>query len=84
MDPSLVADLEHWHHDVFRAAWRNPATREKFVYFTRGPDGRFARMHVEWSLRHDYLPVGIYPAGYTRTTVFERTGPRHDPLMTPP
>jgi hypothetical protein len=83
-DPDMVANLEHWHHDTFRAVWRNPALGEKFVYFTAGPHGEIDRLHVEWSLRHDFLPVGIYPSQYTRTTVFERTDAPARPLMTPP
>jgi hypothetical protein len=38
-DETQVLDLEHWHHDTFRASWRNPAQREKFVWFGRGEDG---------------------------------------------
>jgi hypothetical protein len=71
-DDSLIADLEHWHHDTYRAVWRNRAQREKFVHFTRGRDGGAEAMHVTFYLRHDYLPVGIYPAYYQRTVTFER------------
>jgi CubicO group peptidase (beta-lactamase class C family) len=73
-DETQVLDLEHWHHDTFRAAWRNPAQREKFVWFGRGEDGGIQTLHVRWHLRHDVLQVGIYPAWYTRETTFVRSG----------
>jgi CubicO group peptidase (beta-lactamase class C family) len=80
-DDSLIADLEHWHHDTYRAIWRNRAQREKFVHFTRDRDGTPAAIHVTFYLRHDYLPVGIYPAAYQRTVSFDRVDEqaRHDP-----
>jgi len=71
-DETQVMDLEHWHHDTFRGVWRNPAQREKFVWFSRGADGSMDRLHVHWTLRPDLLQVGIYPSGYTREAVFER------------
>jgi CubicO group peptidase (beta-lactamase class C family) len=74
-DDTQVLDLEHWHHDTFRAAWRNPAQREKFVWFTRGEDGSIEALHVRWHLRHDVLQVGIYPAWYTRVATFRRATP---------
>ena len=71
-DPEQVADLEHWHHDTFRAVWRNRAMREEFVWFTRGRDGGIDRLHIDWSLRPDVLQVGAYPAAYRRTATFKR------------
>lgn len=32
--PDYVADLEHWHHDTFRAVWRRPGFGRSFVTFT--------------------------------------------------
>ncbi len=32
--PDYVADLEHWHHDTFRAAWRRPGYGTDFVTFS--------------------------------------------------
>jgi hypothetical protein len=32
--PEYVADLEHWHDDVFRAVWRRPGAGDAFVTFT--------------------------------------------------
>jgi CubicO group peptidase (beta-lactamase class C family) len=65
-DPDMVADLEHWHHDTFRAVWRNRSMREEFVHFTRDRDGRVDALHIEWVLRPQLLQVGAYPSGYTR------------------
>jgi len=72
-DDTQVLDLEHWHHDTFRAVWRNPAQREKFVWFTRGEGGAIDALHVRWNLRHDVIQVGVYPAWYTREAIFHRT-----------
>jgi CubicO group peptidase (beta-lactamase class C family) len=71
-DETLVADLEHWHHDTFRAAWRNPAQREKFVWFDLDPDGRPGTLNVEFTLRPALLQVGIYPSDYSRVVEFRR------------
>ena len=71
-DESQTLELEHWHHDTFRASYRNPAQREKFVWFTRGEDGAVDTLHVRWTLRPDLLQVGLYPAWYTREVSFGR------------
>lgn len=71
-DALQVADLEHWHHDTFRAVWRNRAMREEFVWFTRGRDGGFDQLHIDWNLRPDLLQVGAYPSSYRRTASFVR------------
>jgi CubicO group peptidase (beta-lactamase class C family) len=71
-DSTQTLDLEHWHYDTFRASWRNPAQREKFVWFSRGEDGGIEALHIRWHLRHDVIQVGIYPAYYTRETTFRR------------
>jgi CubicO group peptidase (beta-lactamase class C family) len=71
-DPDMVADLEHWHHDTFRAVWRNSSIREEFVRFTRGWDGEIDALHVEWVLRPLLLQVGAYPSNYTREARLER------------
>ena len=67
-----VADLEHWHHDTFRAIWRNPAMREEFVWFTRGPTGEIDELHIDWNLRAAMLQVGAYPSSYRRVATFKR------------
>ncbi len=71
-DPEMVADLEHWHHDTFRAVWRRPEMREEFVRFTRGWDGGVDALHIEWVLRPRLLQVGAYPSNYTREGTLKR------------
>ncbi len=71
-DDSLIADLEHWHYDTFRAIWRNPAQREKFVWFDLDRTGEAATLNVEFNLRPDLLQVGAYPSGFTRVVRFKR------------
>ena len=71
-DPEQVADLEHWHHDTFRAVWRNPAMREEFVWFTRGREGTVDQLHIDWNLRPAVLQVGAYPSPYRRVASFKR------------
>lgn len=73
-DDTLIADLEHWHHDTFRAVWRNPAQREKFVWFDLDPDGEPGTLNVEFTLRPVLLQVGIYPSDYARVVPFRRDG----------
>lgn len=68
----LVADLEHWHYETFRAVWRNPAQREEFAFFTLGMDGAPDELHIEFVLRPMLLQVGAYPSSYTRTVSFQR------------
>ena len=71
-DPDMVADLEHWHHDTFRAVWRNRSIREEFVRFTRGWEGEVDALHIEWVLRPMLLQAGAYPSGYTREATLKR------------
>lgn len=73
-DDLQVADLEHWHHDTFRAVWRNRAMREEFVWFTRGRDGGIDQLHIDWNLRPELLQVGAYPSSYRRVASFVREG----------
>lgn len=68
----VVADLEHWHHDTYRAVWRNRAQREEFVYFSVGKDAQIEALNIEFSLRPLLLQVGAYPSNYMRTVRFER------------
>jgi CubicO group peptidase (beta-lactamase class C family) len=71
-DDTLIADLEHWHHNTFRATWRNPALREKFVWFDLDADGSPNTLNVEFTLRPVLLQVGLYPSDYTRVVSFRR------------
>lgn len=70
-DGVSVLTLEHWQDDSYRAHWHNRAQREKFVHFALNDQGQ-AELHVEWTLRPQLLQVGIYPAPYMRTTVFQK------------
>ncbi|MCC5825665.1 serine hydrolase [Alkalimonas sp.] len=63
--------LEHWQSDTYRAHWHNRAQREKFVHFAKNDDGSI-ELSVEWTLRPQLLQVGIYPAPYKRTAVFQQ------------
>ncbi|MCH8536770.1 MAG: serine hydrolase [Alkalimonas sp.] len=63
--------LQHWQGDTYRAEWYNKAQREKFVHFSRSNDDE-VELKVEWTLRPQLLQVGIYPAPYMRTTVFQK------------
>jgi CubicO group peptidase (beta-lactamase class C family) len=71
-DPEMVADLEHWHHETFRAVWRNRAMREEWVWFDLGRDGRPDGLHIQWALRPVLLQVGAYPTDYYRIVRFAR------------
>jgi hypothetical protein len=45
--PSYVGDLEHWHYDTFRAAWRDRYLGRDFVTFHLDHRGRIAAVEVE-------------------------------------
>lgn len=45
--PDYVADLEHWHHDTFRAVWRRAGFGSAFVRFTLDERARVPRIEVE-------------------------------------
>ncbi len=68
-DETLIADLEHWEDDVWRAVWRNPAQREKFVEFII-EDSQIKSLDITFNLRPQLLQVGVYPSNYTRTVSF--------------
>lgn len=68
----VVADLEHWHYDTYRAVWRNRAQREEFLRFSLGQDGEVEAVTIEFALRPQLLQVGAYPSNYTREVRFER------------
>jgi CubicO group peptidase (beta-lactamase class C family) len=44
--PDYIADLEHWHHDTFRALWRRPGFGSAFVTFALDARGRPATIDV--------------------------------------
>ena len=68
----MTLDLEHWHYDTFRGSWRNPAMREKFVWFDMDDSGEVSALNVRWTLRPVLLQVGLYPTNYYREVRFER------------
>jgi CubicO group peptidase (beta-lactamase class C family) len=45
--PSLVGDLEHWHHDTFVARWHDRELRaDAFVTFLLQPDGTVRELSI--------------------------------------
>ena len=57
--PDYIADLEHWHHDTFRATWRRAGFGSAFVTFSLDRRARPVRMELdgfgEFRLRPDGL-----------------------------
>ena len=45
--PEYVADLEHWHHDTYRAVWRRAGFGRSFVTFSLDERGRITAMDLE-------------------------------------
>jgi len=45
--PDFVADLEHWHHDIFRGRWRRAGDGRSFVTFTLDERGHITAVEVE-------------------------------------
>ncbi len=72
-DPEMIADLEHWHYDTFRAKWRNTSMREKFITFGLNQLGEVTQMNVKFTLRQVLISVGIYPTDYYRIVEYEKT-----------
>ncbi len=71
-DPEMIADLEHWHYDTFRAHWRNRSMREKFITFDLNEEGKASHLNVSFTLRQILIAVGIYPADHKRMVRFTR------------
>ncbi|HEU5210838.1 MAG TPA: serine hydrolase [Longimicrobiales bacterium] len=44
--PDYVADLEHWHHDTFRAVWRRAGFGRDFVTFSLDRDAEAAELEL--------------------------------------
>lgn len=45
--PGLVADLEHWQYDTFKARWRDRSLdADAFVTFALNPDGAISQMKM--------------------------------------
>lgn len=45
--PGMVADLEHWQYDTFKAHWRNRQIEDAFVSFSLNPDGAIHDFKME-------------------------------------
>jgi CubicO group peptidase (beta-lactamase class C family) len=45
--PDYVADLEHWHHDTFRAVWRTPGFGYAFLTFALDARGAPRTLELE-------------------------------------
>jgi CubicO group peptidase (beta-lactamase class C family) len=45
--PEYVADLEHWHHNVFRGTWRRPGAGRAFVSFALDERARVPTLELE-------------------------------------
>jgi CubicO group peptidase (beta-lactamase class C family) len=73
-DDEMVATLEHWHYDTFRASWKNPAMREKFVTFQLDSMGRVSQLNVTFTLRPVMIQVGLYPTDYYRVVEYKKDG----------
>ena len=44
--PAIVADLEHWHHDTFRAEYRDPVLGDDLVTFRLDADGNVEAVEI--------------------------------------
>lgn len=47
VSPFLIADVEHWHYDVFRLVWRNRWVQPTLASFHLGADGNVADVDLE-------------------------------------
>ncbi|HUF52023.1 MAG TPA: serine hydrolase [Longimicrobiales bacterium] len=45
--PDYMADMEHWHHDTFRARWRRTGYGTALLTFTLSHQGRAASLELE-------------------------------------
>ncbi|CAN5659274.1 serine hydrolase [soil metagenome] len=45
--PDYIADLEHWHHDTFRAVWQRTGFGRAFVTFTLDSRARAASLNLD-------------------------------------
>ncbi|MCC5879560.1 MAG: serine hydrolase [Idiomarina sp.] len=69
-DGESLLDLEHWHHNTWRASYHNRAQREKFVYFSGDADGNVEALNIRFTLRPVMTQVGLYPTNYYRDVRF--------------
>ncbi len=59
--PAFAGELEHWHYDIFRAAWRDRTLERGFVTFSLGPMGRARKMEVEGIAEFERVPSAPDP-----------------------
>ncbi|RUO33713.1 serine hydrolase [Aliidiomarina soli] len=71
-DGQSLLDLEHWHHNTWRASYHNRAQREKFVYFSMDAEGKVEGLNIRFTLRPVLTQVGLYPTNYYRDVHFSR------------
>jgi CubicO group peptidase (beta-lactamase class C family) len=45
--PEYVADLQHWHQDIFRAVWRRPGAGRTFATFSIDERGRIQSLQID-------------------------------------
>jgi len=55
--PTYVADLVHWHHDTFRAIWRDPVAETSFITFSLNARGTVAEVKFRMS---DFIDPSEY------------------------
>jgi len=46
-DPTLICDLEHWHHDTFQLTWPDAILGKTYVTFGLGRDGQVERLLID-------------------------------------
>jgi CubicO group peptidase (beta-lactamase class C family) len=61
--PTIAFDLEHWHHDTFRAHFRDPMRSRTFVTFTLNAQGKVDELKTEHMSAFKRAPDGPVPAG---------------------
>ena len=60
-NPRHLADLEHWHHDVFRATWRHPIfdlLDRSFVRFELSEAGEVTGLEITFYDRMRFERAG--------------------------
>ena len=65
--PGMIAELEHWQYDTFRAVFRDNTIPDAFVTFALGADGKIASVKLEAvsdlaDFSFDYHDLHLTPA----------------------
>lgn len=45
--PEVIADLQHWQNDTFKAYWRDRSIEDAFLTFTLKPDGAISHFTLQ-------------------------------------